>query len=78
MLDTQQIMQKINPKVTKLPTKIEGKGGDIRTLPIRITQQPQEALCCPQNLCYPPFSVPPSVRLPPKPPDTDETNTDSH
>ena len=69
VLDAQPIMQKITPEVAKLPTKADEKGGDIRALLSRITQQSPRSIVLPPEFMLPPISVPPSVRPSPKPPD---------
>ena len=78
ILDTQPVMQKVTPKVAKLPIETEEKKGDIKTLPTRIAQQPPRSIVLPPRSMLPPIVVPPNVRLPPKPPNIDETNTDLH
>ena len=50
--DTQPVVQKATPDMIKLPIEIKTKQGS-KAPSSRIIQQPQEALCCPQDLCYP-------------------------
>ena len=74
--DTQPVMQKVTPKVAKLPIETEEKEGDIKTLPSRIPQQPPRSIVLPPGSVLPPVVMSPNVRPPPKPPNIDETNTD--
>ena len=78
VLDTQLKMQKITPEVAKLPIGTEEKEGDIKTLPSGIVQQPPRSIVLPQGSVLPSIVVPPNVKLPPKPPNIDETNADLH
>ena len=71
-------MQNVTPKVAILPIKTEEKEGDIKTLPSRITQQPPRSIGLPPGSVLPPIVVSPNDRLPPKPPNIGETNTDPY
>ena len=52
-------MQKVTPEVARLPIQSEEKEGGFKALPsMELPNKPQEALCCPQNLCYPQFLCP--------------------
>ena len=74
ILDAQPVMQKATPEIVKLPIKTEKKR-DIKTLPSRIIQQPPRSIVLAPGSVLPPIVVPPNVRLPPKPPNIDETTT---
>ena len=78
ILDTQPVMQKVTPEVAKLPIETEEKKGTLGHCPAELPNNPQEALCCPQNFMLPPIAVSPNIRPPPMPPHIDETNTDLH
>ena len=77
ILDTQP-MQKVTPKVPKLPIETKEKEGDIKTPPSGIIQQPPRSIVLPPGSVLPPIVVPSNVRPPPKPPNIGETNTDPH
>ena len=47
ILDTKAVMQKVTPKVAKLPIETEEKKGDIKALPSRITQQAPRSIVLP-------------------------------
>ena len=68
-------MQKVTPKMDKLPIKT-GKKKDIKALPSVIVQQPPRSIMLPPGSVLPQTIVPPNVRPPPKPPDIDGTSTD--
>ena len=78
ILNTQPKMQKVTPKVAKLPIKTKEKEGDIKTPPSKITQQTPRSIVLPPGSVLPPVVVPPNDRPPPKPPNIDETNADPH
>ena len=78
VLDTQLKKQKITPKVTRLPIQTGEKEQGIKTSPSRITQQTPRGIVLPPEFMLPPIVVTPNDRPPPKPPNIDETNTDSH
>ena len=78
VLDTQPTMQKVIPEVAKLPTKTEEKKGDIKAPPSGITQKNPRSIVLPPGFMLPPIVMAPNVRLPPKPPNINETNTDLH
>ena len=78
ILDTQPKMQKVTPKVARLPIETEEKERDFKALPSGITQQAPRSIVLPPEFVLPPIVVPPNDRPPPKPRNIDETNTDSH
>ena len=78
VLDTQPKMQKVTPKVARLPHKTEEKDKDLKALPSWIAQQTPGSIVLPPEFVLPPIVVPLNDRPPPKPPNIDETNTDLH
>ena len=71
---TQPVAQKATPKIVKIPIKTE-KQKESKTPPSRIVQQSSTGVVIPPEALIPPFVMPPSVRLPPKPPNIDSTTT---
>ena len=71
VVDTQPIAQKATPNIDKLPNKTKGKR-DIKMLPNGIIQQSPKGIVLPPESIFPPVVVPPSIRLPPKPPNVDK------
>ena len=58
MPNAQPKTQKVTPKVARLPIETEEKEGTLRYCPVELPNKPQEALCCPQKLCYPQLLCP--------------------
>ena len=54
VLDTQPKMQKVTPKVAKLPIETEEKEGDIKTLPSRIVSTTPKKHCDAPRICVTP------------------------
>ena len=73
-MNTQPVAQKAAPKIVKLPIKTE-KEKDIKMPPSRIIQQTPKGIVISPGALMPPFVMPPSVRLPPKPPNVDKVTT---
>ena len=76
--DTQPKKQKITPKVTRLPIRTGEKEKEFKIPPSGIAQQTTRGIVLPPEFMLPPIVLPPNERPPPKPPNIDETNTDSH
>ena len=74
VVNTQPVAQKAEPKIVKLPIKTE-KEKDIKMLPSGIIQQPPKGIVMPLGALIPPIVMPPSARLPPKPPNVDKATT---
>ena len=74
VVNTQPVAQKTTPKIVKIPIKTEKKR-DIKMLPSRIIQQPPRNIVLPPGSVLPPVVMPPSVRLPLKPPNIDKATT---
>ena len=53
MPNTQPKMQKVTPEVL-----LKRKKGTLRHHPVELPNNPQETLCCPQDLCYPQLLCP--------------------
>ena len=68
--NTQPVEWKAKPKIVKIPIKTE-KRKDSKTLPSGLVQQPLKGIVVPLGALIPPIVMPPSVRLPPKPPNVD-------
>ena len=78
ILTMQPKLQKVTPEVAKLPIETEQEEGDIKALPSRIAQQTPRSIVLPPGSVLLQTVVPPNDRLPPKPPNIGETNTDPH
>ena len=74
--NAQPKMQKVTPEVERLPIETEEKEGNFKAPPHRIAQQTPRSIVFPPEFVLLPIVVPPNDRLPPKPPNIDETNTD--
>ena len=78
MPNAQPKKQKATPEATRFPIQTEEKEREFKTLPSGIAQQTSRTIVLPPKFVLPPIVVPPNDRPPPKPPNIDETNTDSH
>ena len=78
VLDTQPKLQKVTPELARMPIQSKEKEGDPKALPNRIAQQTPRSIVLPSECVLPPIVVSSNVRLPPKPPNIGETNTDAH
>ena len=74
VLDAKPVMQKATPKIVKLAIETEKKR-DIKTLPSGVVQQPPRSIVLATGSVLPPIVESPNVRLPPKPPNINETTT---
>ena len=74
VVNAQPLAQKTTPEIVKIPVKTEKKR-DIKRLPSGIIQQPPRNIVLPQGSVLPPIVMPPSVRLPLKPPNVDKATT---
>ena len=72
VVNAQPVAQKFTLQIVKIPTKTEKKK-DIKMPPSRIIQQPPRNIVLPPGSVLPPIVMPPSVRLPLKPPNVDKT-----
>ena len=75
--DTQPMVQKATPDMTKFPIEIETKE-DSKAPLSRTIQQPPRSIVLPLGSVLPPIIMTPSVRLPQKPPHTNDITTDQH
>ena len=78
MPNAQPSKQKTTPKTTSMPIQTEERKGEFEALPSRMVQQLPRNNVLPPELMLPAIVMPPRNRPPPKPPNIDETNTDSH
>ena len=78
ILDAQPKALKVTPEVARLPIKTEEKERDFKAPPSGIAQQTPRSIVLPPELVLPQIIVPPNNRPPPKTPNIDETNMDSH
>ena len=78
MPNAQPKKQTVTAKVARLPIDTEEKEGDFKAPPSGIAQQTPRSNMLPPEIVLPPIVVPPNDRPPPKPPNINETNTDSH
>ena len=58
MLNAQPKKQKVTPELPDCQSKLKKKKRNLRYCPVESPNKPQEALCCPQNLCYPQLLCP--------------------
>ena len=66
------VVQKATPEIIKLPIKTE-KGSNIETPPSSTVQHPPRGFVLPPESVLYPTVIPPSIGLPPKPPNVDKT-----
>ena len=71
---TKPLTQSAVPKIKKIPIKTE-KEKDSKSLPSGVDQQLSKGIVLPPGTLIPSIGTPPSVRLPPKPPNVDNVTT---
>ena len=72
VVDTQPAAQKASPKIVKFPIKTEK---ETKMSPSRSIHQPQKGIVMPPGILMLPIIMPPSARLPPKPPNVNDATT---
>ena len=72
-VNTQPVAQKATPEIVKMRNETKKKE-DIKMSPSGIIQQPLRDIILPLGSVLRSVVVPPSVRLPPKPPNVDKAN----
>ena len=70
---TKPVTQNTIPKVDKIPVKTE-KEKDSKSLPSVVNQQLPQGLIIPPGTIMPSIGMHPSVTLPPKPPNAEDTS----
>ena len=74
VVNTPPVAQKAAPKIVKLPIKTE-KEKATKALLSRVVQQPPKGIVMPPGALLPQIIMPPSVRLPSKPPNSTHATT---